>query len=856
MGFSLNLGNLEVWLTGDNSKFAKMLRNTETLMGETEKKMKKVGKTLTKYVTLPLTIMGAASVKAFSDFDSAMTQSLAIMGNVTPQMRKQMEDVAKTISSKSVKSADELARSYFFLASAGLDVQQSMGALPVVTNFATAGMFDMSLATDLLTDAQSALGLTVKDSIQNMKNMTRVSDVLVKANTLANASVEQFSTSLTAKAGTAMKSYNIDLEEGTAVLAAYADQGIKAQLAGNMFDRMLRLTIKSINDNRSVWDKWNITVEDAQGNLPPLADLLEQIHNRTKDMGAVQKAAALEMLGFQARSQAAILPLLGLSENIRRYERELRSAGGITDEVAQKQLKAFSAQMKILWNNVKLAGIEIGALLAPAILFLTRILKGAVNWFRGLSKTTKTLIVGFASFAAIIGPVLVGLGMFVGTIGFIIANVGILLIGLKAIVFVLGLVAAGIKLVWLATGIFPLIAVAIWAIVDAFTEADLGVIKFFDSIKINGFSVLKWMKIFSARFWRLWDNAVHRMKVIWEGWRLMIKSTLFNSEKAWKEYYDKIDKLNKKNVENQKKWNKELRDLIGPDVGVGAAAITTVTGGLGIGIPETKSKATEEVLEVTKTIKQEWMNITSQIEKMGQTGLGVTQDILSGIFEQATDPEAQALGAGNEQMMNLFGQRLQMQQQYGEQYLAMSKQIAESSLEPHQKAAAQQMAIDKHKRAVMLSGMSALLSASISLLTSGGRKQFKLYKALAIAEATVATYSAANKALNAGPIPNPGLAAAIIIMGLARVRQIAMTKPGGGFSGVGGTTATFGVAPTARQTTEDFIEKDDEEKQDKVTIIIENVHGTADTEFAKTLAQEIKNLSGDGVDYGLATTTN
>jgi len=209
--WNLSLGNLEIHLDLNDKKFQKKLRNFDANLKGISKNAKIIGKNLTKYISVPVTAVAAGSVKAFADFDSAMTQSVAIMGTQGEKMRKQMEETAKTIASKSVKSATELAESYFFLASAGLDAEQSMKALPVVTSFATAGMFDMALATDLLTDAQSALGLTVKDSEQNMKNMTRVSDVLVKANTLANASVEQFSTALTSKAGTAMKSYNIEL---------------------------------------------------------------------------------------------------------------------------------------------------------------------------------------------------------------------------------------------------------------------------------------------------------------------------------------------------------------------------------------------------------------------------------------------------------------------------------------------------------------------------------------------------------------------------------------------------------------------------------------------------------------------
>ena len=284
MSFNMSLGNLVVKIVGDNSKFASALRNTETRLDEFSKKTKQIGKSLTKNVTLPLTAIGGASLKAFQSFDSAMTQSLAIMGNVSPKIRKEMEMTAKTLASTGRQSASELAESYFFLASAGFTAEQSIASLKTVQAFATAGMFDMAQATDLLTDAQSALGMTSKDSVKNMKNMTNLSDVLVRANTVANASVEQFATALTSKAATAMRSYNISLEEGVSVLAVYADQGIKAELAGNMFDRMTRLLIKSVNENAKAWDDLNIATTKANGDLLPIADIMEQVTKKTKKM--------------------------------------------------------------------------------------------------------------------------------------------------------------------------------------------------------------------------------------------------------------------------------------------------------------------------------------------------------------------------------------------------------------------------------------------------------------------------------------------------------------------------------------------------------------------------------------------
>ena len=165
------------------------------------------------------------------EFEDKRNQSLAIM-QTTEEQQRRMAQASRQVAIESRVSASESAEAFFFLASAGLDAEQSISALPQVTKFAQAGMFDMALATDLATDSQSALGLTVKDAEQNLTNLTRVTDVLVKANTLANASVQQFAEALTTKSGSALKVTNKSIEEGVAVLSAFADRGVKGAEAG------------------------------------------------------------------------------------------------------------------------------------------------------------------------------------------------------------------------------------------------------------------------------------------------------------------------------------------------------------------------------------------------------------------------------------------------------------------------------------------------------------------------------------------------------------------------------------------------------------------------------------------------
>lgn len=397
--------------------------------------MRNTGGLMTMAITLPVIGM----VKSFADFDSAMTKSLAIMGDVSAKMRAEMEATATEISRNSTTSANALAESYFFLASAGMDAAQAVAALGTVEKFSVAGAFDMSTATDLLTDAQSALGLSSKDATKNMEGMVRVSDTLVKANTLANASVQEFSEALTNEAGAAIKQYNMDLEEGVAILATYADQGLKGNAAGSMMARMTRLLIKNINDNGKAFKKLNIDTEEFGKTGKNITGIINGITNAVAGMGPAQKAATLETLGFEARIQQAILPLLGMTKKIRGYDAALRKANGITKEIADKQLKSFTAQMKILWNRITEVSRAIGKELAPYITKLSDKLKIALDWFNGLSKEAKATTAIIIGLAAVFGPLL-------AVVGGVVISFGFLLISMEAIW------AAGAKVVTALTG--------------------------------------------------------------------------------------------------------------------------------------------------------------------------------------------------------------------------------------------------------------------------------------------------------------------------------------------------------------------------------------------------------------------
>jgi TP901 family phage tail tape measure protein len=440
------------------------------------KGMERMGGQLTRNVTLPIVGLGGLAVKAFADFDSAMTQSLAIMGDVSEEQSDRMQKAARNVATTLNLSHKEAAESFFFLASAGLDAEQSIAALPRVAAFAKAGMFDMATATDLATDAQSALGMTVPDAIQNLDNLTRVTDVFVKANTLANATVEEFAAAMTEKAGASLRLAGKDIEEGTAVLAVFADQGIKGSRAGTTLARTLEGLQMGALKNADAFSDLNIAVFDADGAMRPMVDIVRDMESALGDMTVEEQNAALAKLGFSKQARAGILALLGNSEALGAYEDALRDAGGTVDEVANKQLETFNEKLGILGKQFMDIAIEFGPIIIDQFLVpLGDKLRILAEMLTNLTPQQREMIVQFAGIAAIIGPVLLVAGKLISMVGGVILIMSKLILvfnpvglAIAAVIVAVALFALGIKHLWDNSEDFRAAVLKIW---DAIQQA-------------------------------------------------------------------------------------------------------------------------------------------------------------------------------------------------------------------------------------------------------------------------------------------------------------------------------------------------------------------------------------------------
>ena len=418
------------------------------------------------------------SVKAFADFDQSMTESTAIMSGLTDAMRDDLAVAARDVGRNTKFSATEAADALYFLASAGLDAEASVGALGSVAAFAQAGNFDMARATDILTDAQAALGLTSKDAAENLTNMTHVSDVFVKGATIANTSVEQLGEAFTEKAGAAVKAAGMEFEGAAATLLVFADQGVKGSAAGTKLTATISALQAGARKNSAAFEEFGISVYDSSGNMRSMEAIVGDMEQGFQGMSVEQRNAALASLGLNQQALDGINLLYGQSDAIGAYTEQLTASGGVTDEVAGKQMETFNAQMLLMKDRLMDAAIGFGSVLLPILQdHLMPILEKGIAFFE---QNAEVIMIVVGAIAALAG-VLVALNLMLKAVA-IVQGVLNLVMAANPIMLIVLAVVALIAIFVLLQKRFDIVGKAMNFMRDVFTKAKDKVLTAFEGL--------------------------------------------------------------------------------------------------------------------------------------------------------------------------------------------------------------------------------------------------------------------------------------------------------------------------------------------------------------------------------------
>lgn len=293
---------------------------------------------------------GAASIKTGMDFDSSMSQVAATMGKTTEEV-KDLRDFAQQMGASTAFSATEAADALNYMALAGYDAETSMKMLPTVLDLAAAGGMDLASASDMVTDTQSALGLTLEDT-------TKMVDQMAKTSSKTNTSVAQLGEAMLTIGATArgVKGGTVELSQ---VLGVLADNGIKSAEGGTHLRNAILSLQTPTKSGREALEKLGMSYEDmydSAGNMRSLPEIFLELQHKMEGMTQASKDAIIGGL-FNKTDLAAINALVGTSaERWGQLEKEITDSSGAAQDMAKTQLDNLNGD--IIYMKSALEGVQ------------------------------------------------------------------------------------------------------------------------------------------------------------------------------------------------------------------------------------------------------------------------------------------------------------------------------------------------------------------------------------------------------------------------------------------------------------------------------------------------------------------
>lgn len=392
-------------------------------------KVTEVGKGMTKNVTVPIVAIGAASMKAFSEVDKGfdtIVKKTGASGKALDDMKKSMEEIATRIPTDFETAGAAIGEVNTRFGLTGTELENLSEKF---IKFADLNNTDVSNSIDQTQKVMEAFGLKAEDAGDLLDTLNAVGQSTgISMDTLASSMVTN--------------------------AAALNEMGLSASDSAFFLGNLE----KSGVDTSQVMTGLKKAVVEAAKEGKTLPDVLngfsETMRSSASDTEKLQ--AAIDIFGSRAGPaiyQAAKSGTLSLDE----LGTSLQDNLGSVDKTFETTMDGTD-KMKTTFNQLKVAGAELGAsigdVLAPIMESLAGAIRKLAQWFQNLNPKTKELIVKIALLAAAIGPVLVVVGKIIGVVGTImslVSTIGPIIAGLAGpigivVAAIAGAIAAGVLL--------------------------------------------------------------------------------------------------------------------------------------------------------------------------------------------------------------------------------------------------------------------------------------------------------------------------------------------------------------------------------------------------------------------------
>ena len=192
-----------------------------------------------------------------------------------------IEAKAEALGESTKFTATEVADAFGYMAMAGWKTEDMLNGIDGVLNLAAAANADLATTSDIVTDSLTAFGATAEDA-------GRLADIMAAASSNANTNVEMMGETFKYAAPLA-GAMGYSMEDVAIATGLMANSGIKATQAGTTLRAVFTRLAKQPKEAATAMDALGISLEDGEGNMKSLMELMQDLRGSFGDLRIPQQ---------------------------------------------------------------------------------------------------------------------------------------------------------------------------------------------------------------------------------------------------------------------------------------------------------------------------------------------------------------------------------------------------------------------------------------------------------------------------------------------------------------------------------------------------------------------------------------
>ena len=365
------------------------------------KSAKEVGNTFSKYITAPLTGLGALAIKEFAGFESSMAKVKAITQATSDEMAI-LTAKARDLGKNTQFSATEVADAMTYMGMAGWNTTQIMDGLEGVLDLAVASETDLAKVSDIVTDALTGFGMEAKDTQAFVDLLASVSR---NANTDVNMLGESFK-----YVAPIMGGLGVSAEDTAYTLGLMANAGIKGSQAGTSLRQTMLSLVDPTKEAQKLMDQYGLAIVEAEDGSVDLRATLDNLKDGLSGLSEVQQEQVLSTIVGKEASSGLMAVLNATESDVNKLSDATSEYNGVAKQMATTMGDTTKGNVNKLKSAFSELLLTVGEELVPIFTKFVEKLTDLVSWFGSLDEGTQGFIVKLGLVAAAAGPVLSTVG--------------------------------------------------------------------------------------------------------------------------------------------------------------------------------------------------------------------------------------------------------------------------------------------------------------------------------------------------------------------------------------------------------------------------------------------------------------